>query len=115
MGVYLRIQSDKELFFRDMGQTISKILLNGFCDEKYLPVKEYLENMLTNGAEENLQLCVYVEGKCVIDLYGTAVDDTTYNADKLQCIFSSGKSIESIIMGMLFDRGLFKYEDKISK
>ena len=40
--------------------------------------------MLTNGAEENLQQCVYVEGKCVIDLYGTAVDDTTYNADKLQ-------------------------------
>ena len=40
--------------------------------------------MLKNGAEENLQLCVYVEGKCVIDLFGTAIRDTTYTADTLQ-------------------------------
>ena len=67
-----------------MGQTRSRDCLHGFCDEKYLPVKKHLEEMLRNGAEENLQLCVYVEGKCVIDLFGTAIRDTTYTADTLQ-------------------------------
>ena len=78
-----------------MGQTRSKVRLDGFCDEKYLPVREHLENMLKNGAEENLQLCVYVEGKCVVDLYGTAVDDRTYTADSLQV--SKGKFVSERI------------------
>ena len=30
-------------------------------------------------------------------------------------IFSSGKNIEVIVMGMLYDKGLFKYEDKVTK
>ena len=72
------------ILFSAMGQTRSRDCLHGFCDEKYLPVKEHLEEMLKNGAEENLQLCVYVEGKCVIDLFGTAIRDTTYTADTLQ-------------------------------
>ena len=29
--------------------------------------------MLRDGAEENVQLCVYVDEKCVVDLYGTAI------------------------------------------
>ena len=32
-----------------------------------------------------------------------------------QIIFSSGKSIEAIIMGMLYEKGLFKYEDKVTQ
>ena len=36
-------------------------------------VKEQLEKMLVKGYDENVQLCAYVEGKCVIDLYGTAI------------------------------------------
>lgn len=32
-----------------------------------------------------------------------------------QTIFSSGKSMESIVMGLLYDKGLFKFEDKITK
>ena len=72
-----------------MGQITSceKIYLRGFCDEKYEPVKAKLQEMLDYGAEENLQLCVYVEGKCVIDLYGSAVGAQNYNADSIQVTF----------------------------
>ena len=35
--------------------------------------------MLRDGAEENVQLCVYVDEKCVVDLYGTAIG-TVYTA-----------------------------------
>ena len=61
--------------------------------------------MLRDGAEENVQLCVYVDEKCVVDLYGTAIGDQNYNADTVQTIYSSGKSIESIAMAMLYGKG----------
>ena len=40
--------------------------------------------MLKSGAEENLQLCIYVGDKCVVDLYGTAVGDWTYTPETHQ-------------------------------
>ena len=69
-----------------MGLTASsnKVDIHGYCDNKYEAVKEHLESMLRDGAEENVQLCVYVNDKCVIDLYGTAVGDQHYHGDHLQ-------------------------------
>ena len=66
------------------GSSSEKIKVEGVCEKQYEPVKEHLLEMLTKGKEENVQLCVYVNGKCVVDLYGTAVGDTNYNHDKLQ-------------------------------
>ena len=44
------------------------------CSKKGWPVFiEHLSKMLRDGAEENVQLCVYVDEKCVVDLYGTAI------------------------------------------
>ena len=60
------------------------VRLNGYCNEKFILVKRHLENMLKHGAEENLQLCVYVDGKCVVDLYGTATNDWNYGPDTIQ-------------------------------
>ena len=73
-----------------MGQAAStdKIQIDGFCEKQFEPVKEHLMKMLTKGKEENVQLCVYVDGNCVVDLYGTAVGDSDYNHDKLQVIYS---------------------------
>ena len=69
-----------------MGQNTSseQVILEGNCDEQYEPVKEKLKDMLKNGLEENLQLCVYVDGKCVIDLYGSAKGDKNYDAESIQ-------------------------------
>ena len=63
--------------------------IEGFCDPKYDRVKKQFEKLFTEGVDENAQLCVYVEDKCIIDLYGTYNDE--YNADKTQV--SHAKSI----------------------
>ena len=60
--------------------------IEGLCDPKYEKVKKQLEYMLTKGADENVQLCVYVEDKCVIDLYGTS--NETYDENKTQVIMN---------------------------
>ena len=69
-----------------MGLMTSTHMIHGTCDKNYEPVKRQLEKMLKDGKEENVQLCVYVDGKCVVDLYGTAVGDRNYNHDSLQVI-----------------------------
>ena len=80
-----QVNSSEDLLKLDLASTtIPSIYLDGFCDEIFAPVKDYLRKMLETGAEENVQLCVYVGGKCVIDLYGTAVGDCTYGANTLQ-------------------------------
>ena len=37
----------------------------------------------------NAQLCIYVDGNVVVDLYGTAVGDAEYGPDTLSVRFTS--------------------------
>jgi len=55
-------------------------------------------------------LAVYVGDKLIIDLYGNTFGDLSpYNADSLTTIFSSGKSVASILMGIMYDKGVVDY------
>ena len=71
-----------------MGQSSSvnprNVHLSGYCDFRYTPVRNHLKNQLLKGDEKNVQLCVYVNGKCVIDLYGTSIGDLDFNREKIQ-------------------------------
>ena len=61
-------------------------LIQGYCDDNYLPVKElFLSNFLT-GDDENAQLCVYVGNEKVIDLVGCQDESNSsgYGHDSLQ-------------------------------
>jgi len=80
----------------------------------YESVKEMFENNFVSGREDNAQLCVYVGDELVVDLWGFS-SDKQYNGDTLTNVFSSTKSLTSICMAMLYDQGLIKYTDKISK
>ena len=89
-----------------MGQKhSSQVKIEGHCDDKFLKVKEHFKEMISKGSDENIQLCVYVNGQCVIDLFGSINDD--YNDNVKQIIFSSGKNIEAIVMAVLHDKGKY--------
>ena len=60
----------------------------------------------------NAQLCVYVEGEVVVDLWTTR---DGFTADSLLNIFSSGKSLTALALARLVGDGLASYEDKISQ
>ena len=62
---------------------MGKAKIEGYCHEDYEPVKKQFEHMIKKGVEENAQLCVYVGGDCVIDLYGSAKGDAEFNEDKI--------------------------------
>ena len=79
---------------------MGKAKIEGYCHEDYEPVKKQFEHMIKKGIEENAQLCVYVGGDCVIDLYGSAKGDEEFNEDKI----TVSRQIEliklSIILGI---------------
>lgn len=54
-------------------------------------MKKIFEENFKNGEEENSQLCVYVGGTKVIDLYGTAIGDTSYGADTITVMYDGSK------------------------
>ncbi len=80
----------------------------------YEPVKQLFEHNMRTLTERNTQLCVYVEQECVVDLWASAIDDESFNADSLVNVFSSGKTLEAITLAMLVDRGLLEYNAPIS-
>ena len=63
------------------------IRISGSVEPGFEPVRELFESHFRRGLESNAQCCVYVEGKRVVDLWGTAVADEGYDADSVQMYF----------------------------
>ena len=91
------------------------MLVDGDVHQQFLSVKKIYENRVQRSSEGNSQLCVFVEGEKVVDLHARQQTNDEFNADSLINVFSSGKSLESIAIAMLADRGLIDYDDTISK
>ena len=63
--------------------------VQGTCAVGFEDVRALFENNFRKGHEVNAQLCIYVDGNVVVDLYGTAVGDTEYGPDTLSVRFTS--------------------------
>ena len=88
--------------------------VHGSVEEGYEPVKAAFVKLYEQGREDCSQLCAYVDGKKVVDLWGSATGDDSYNGDTLQMVFSSTKSLTAIAVACLVDRGLLDYSEKVS-
>lgn len=77
-------------------------------------VRALYEKTMGISAESNTQLCVYYKGEKVVDLWATTINDQDFSADSLVNIFSSGKSLESLAIASLVDRGLVNYDSRIT-
>ena len=89
--------------------------LEGHCDPGFERVKEQFMLHLEDGKDDNAQLCIYHKDKCVVDLWGSRLDDQSYGPDTLQIVFSSGKNVAAFIVAMMVERGLLDYSDKVVK
>ena len=91
------------------------MIIQGDVAPGFESVKALYERNMHTLAERNTQLCVYVGEERVVDLWASAIDDTQFSADSLVNVFSSGKSLESILLATLVDQGLLSYAAKISE
>jgi len=89
-------------------------IVKGDVAPGYESVRDLFKSNIESGKERNAQLCVYVDGERVVDLWGSAEADPKYNADSLQCVFSSSKAVSSIAVAQLVDRGFLNYNNPIA-
>merc|ERR1712241_182576 len=119
-NLYLRLQTPVYRYSRElhctaltMGQTSSHSrVVEGFVAPGFENVRKMFERNFNRGADESSQLCVYVGGEVVVDLWGSTTL-SSYTGDTLTTVFSSTKSITAIAMAALVDLGLINYSDKI--
>ena len=72
----------------------------------YETVQQMFEENFKSGSEEKSQLCVYVDGEVVVDLWGSMANTQhSFTGDTVTNVFSSTKSLTAICMAMLVDSG----------
>ena len=89
------------------------MLINGKVQSGFEPVHELFRSSLSSARDRNAQLCVYVGEVCVVDLWASNGEEA-FSPDSLVNVFSSGKSLESILLAMLADRGLLDFAEAVA-
>lgn len=96
--------------------------VTGFVAPGYEYVKEVFSQIMEDGMEDKVQAAAFVDGELVVNLVGIvdperSTHDATgakYSDDSTQNVFSSTKALSSVVVAMLVDRGLLRYDMFIS-
>jgi CubicO group peptidase (beta-lactamase class C family) len=83
--------------------------IGGWVDTDFEPVLDaFADNFDTRG-EVGAAVCVYVDGRPVVDLWGGAADATSgrpWAPDSVVLVYSSTKGVTSVCANLLIERGL---------
>ena len=91
-------------------------MINGYCEEKYNPVKKIFESYFLKQEEIGASFAIYKEGKPLIDLYGGFKNKNNKNWEEntIVNVFSATKGIYEIIVSILIDQNILDLEKPIS-
>ena len=92
--------------------------LHGTCHQKFSRIREMLEENVENGSEVGVSLFVNIDGEDVIDLWGGWRDrehTAAWTEDTIVNIFSGSKTVTSLAVLMLVDRGLVDLEAPVAR
>jgi CubicO group peptidase (beta-lactamase class C family) len=84
-------------------------LMHGQLDARFEPLRDILEQSLANGSECGLSLVIDVDGRTVADVYGGYADAARtrpWERDTIVNVWSTTKTVTSLAILMLADRGL---------
>jgi CubicO group peptidase (beta-lactamase class C family) len=91
-------------------------MINGYCEEKYNPVKKIFESYFLKQEEIGASFAIYKEGKALIDLHGGFKDKNNKNweGNTIVNVFSATKGIYEIIVSILIDQNILDLEKNVS-
>jgi CubicO group peptidase (beta-lactamase class C family) len=91
-------------------------MINGYCEEKYNPVKSIFESYFLNEEEIGASFAIYKEGKPLIDLHGGFKNKNNKNWEEntIVNVFSATKGIYEIIVSILIDQNILDLEKSVS-
>ncbi|KAJ5807336.1 Beta-lactamase-related protein [Penicillium robsamsonii] len=93
-------------------------VIHGACNPAFSRVRDLFQERLTSGEEVGASICVNVNGRNVLDIWGGYTDASksrSWEKDTLVAVFSSSKVVSALAALTLVDRGLLDVEEKVSK
>jgi CubicO group peptidase (beta-lactamase class C family) len=96
----------------------SALPLDGFCDPRFVAVREAFAANFRERGEPGAAVCVSVGGKPVVDLWGGYADIANtgpWQRDTLVNVFSVGKALCALAAARIVEQGLIDLDDQISK
>lgn len=92
--------------------------VQGYCDARFAPVREAMARGIAAGEEIGASLCVNIDGENVIDLWGGWRDEAhsvRWTEDTIVAVFSATKTVTSLAVLMLVDRGLLDLHAPVAR
>jgi CubicO group peptidase (beta-lactamase class C family) len=92
--------------------------LHGQLDARFEPLRDVLEDSLGAGADCGLSLTVDVDGQTVVDVYGGFADEARtrpWQRDTIVNVWSTTKTVTSLAVLMLADRGLVDLDAPVAR
>jgi CubicO group peptidase (beta-lactamase class C family) len=92
--------------------------LHGQLDARFEPLRDVLEDGLASGAECGLSLAVDVDGQTVADVWGGFADEARtrpWERDTIVNVWSTTKTVTSLAVLMLADRGLVDLDAPVAR
>ena len=94
------------------------MVINGFCDPKFLKIKDAYERNFINGQDVGSSLGITFKGELVVYLWGGFKDKDQkihWEEDTIVNVWSSTKNMASLCIYILAERGLLNFHDPVSK
>ena len=91
--------------------------IHGECDPQFKIVKETFEKLYQEDREIGSCFAVYKDGNPLVDLWGGFQDkDKTkpWQKDNLITVYSTTKGVAAFCIALAMEKGLLKYEEKVS-
>lgn len=94
------------------------MITEGSCDPKFERVRHLVEERLASGNEIGASLCVNIDGKNVLDIWGGHADmekTRPWEKDTLTVVWSCTKIVTALAAIKLIDQGLLDPEERVTK
>ena len=92
--------------------------IQGSCDPLFSRVRDLVQERLDQGEELGVTLCVNIDGKNVLDIWGGHADaekSRPWEEDTITTVWSCTKVITALAALKLIDQGLLDPEERVSK
>ncbi|NNL65170.1 MAG: beta-lactamase family protein [Myxococcales bacterium] len=92
--------------------------VDGHCDARFAAVREAFRENFAVEDEVGAAVCVYVGGRCVVDLWGGHADAARtrpWRRDTLVNAYSVGKGILAVLVANLVERGQVELDAPVAK
>ncbi|KAL4744864.1 hypothetical protein BDW72DRAFT_212028 [Aspergillus terricola var. indicus] len=90
---------------------------HGHCDAAFQPLRDLFDQLLSNESELGASICVNIDGRNVVDLWGGYSNEERTKAweqDTITTIWSTTKVITALAANILIERGLLDPSKKVS-